>query len=381
LPGFATEVPETSPSIGRLTAFAGLRSVRSMPTPGAQPVSRGARAVLSITLGMLTIMASDSGRAQTTTQAGTVAIEKVSCLNLPNCYKLSNGEVEVVVTTDIGPRVARYGFVGGDNILGELPGSLAEKDRNTWQSWGGHRLWIAPEGQPKSYGPDNSPIAHTVSGNGSTIRLEQPVEPATHIQKAIEVTLDAHGSGVSLRHTLTNRGSKPFELAPWALTVMNPGGTAIIPQEPYESHDTALLPARPMVLWHYTDLADPRFKFGPKFLRLSTDAGKEPPQKIGVGNKQGWVAYARNGLLFVKKAGYQDGRHYPDFGCNFEVYTAGNFMEVESLGSLQNLAPGQHAEHVEHWTLTRDVKIGAGDTDAQVETALKPALATGAGAR
>jgi hypothetical protein len=318
------------------------------------------------------LMAHDTGIAQGAQgkAAGGVSIEKVTCLSLPNCYKLSNGQAEVVVTTDIGPRVMRYALSGGENILGELPGSMAEKDKNTWQSWGGHRLWIAPEGRPKSYGPDNSPIAHTVSG--STIHLEQPVEPGTHIQKAIDVTLDATGSGVTLRHTLTNRGTKPFELAPWALTVMNPGGTAIIPQEPYQSHDTALLPARPIVLWHYTDLADSRFKIGPKFLRLSTDAGKEPPQKIGAGNKQGWVAYSRNGLLFLKKAAYQEGKPYPDFGCNFEVYTAGNFMEVESLGSLSTLAPGQSATHTEQWTLARDVRIGPGDAESQIETALKP---------
>jgi hypothetical protein len=338
-----------------------------MHSAGAQRFRRGAGAGLLVTL----MAASDSFSVQGAPgQAPAVSIQQVTCINLPNCYKLANGQVEVVVTTDIGPRVVRYGFVGGENILGELPGSTAATDKNTWQSWGGHRLWIAPEGQPKSYGPDNSPIAHTVTGG--TIRLEQPVEPGTHIQKIIEVTLDATGTGVTLRHTLTNRGQKPFELAPWALTVMNPGGTAIIPQEPYASHDTALLPARPIVLWHYTDLADARFRIGPKFIRLSTDAGKEPPQKIGVGNKQGWVAYARNGLLFLKKTSYQDGKSYPDFGCNFEVYTAGNFMEVESLGYLQTLAPGQSAQHVEHWMLARDVTIGPTDTESQVDAALKP---------
>jgi len=351
-----------------------------MQSAWAQRASGGVGVIL-----MVMLMAGDTGKVQAShahARAGTqaaagagksaVSVEKVTCLNLPNCYKLSNGHIEVIVTTDIGPRVMRYGFVGGENILGEVPGSMAAKDKNTWQSWGGHRLWIAPEGRPKSYGPDNSPINHVV--NGSSIRLEQPVEPGTGIQKAITVTLAATGSGVTVRHTLTNRGQKAFELAPWALTVMSPGGTAVIPQEPYESHDTALLPARPVVLWHYSDLSDSRFKLGPKFLRLSTDASKEPPQKIGVGNKQGWVAYARNGLLFVKKIAYQEGKPYPDYGCNFEVYTAGNFMEVESLGVLQTLAPGQSAEHIERWTLSRDVKIGAGESETQVEAALKPAL-------
>ncbi len=52
---------------------------------------------------------------------------------------------------------------------------------------------------------------------------------------------------------------------------MAPGGRAIYPQEPYISHTEYLLPARPMVLWHYTDLSDPRFQLGDRFLRLSTD--------------------------------------------------------------------------------------------------------------
>jgi hypothetical protein len=339
-----------------------------MQSAWARHGSRGATAI-AMAIATLTIIAAGAGRTQSAAQAAAVSVEKVSCVNLPNCYKLSNGQVEVVVTTDIGPRVMRYALVGGENILGELPGSLAEKDKNTWQSWGGHRLWIAPEGQPKSYGPDNSPIKHTISG--STITLEQPVEPGTRIQKTMAVTLDTSGSGVTVKHTLTNRGQKPFELAPWALTVMNPGGTAIIPQEPYASHDAALLPARPIVLWHYTDLSDPRFKIGPRLLRLSTDASKTPPEKIGVGNKQGWVAYLRNSSLFVKQTTYQQGKRYPDYGCNFEVYTAGNFMEVESLGFLQTLAPGQSADHAEHWQLTRDVKITPSDTESQIETAIR----------
>src|SRR5262245_22294020 len=116
-----------------------------MKSAGAQRLWRGAGAGL-----MVIFMAGDTGSAQSTqsAQAAPVTVEKVTCINLPNCYKLANGEVEVVVTTDIGPRVMRYGLVGGDNILGEVPGSMAEKDKNTWQSWGGHRLWIAPEGQP-----------------------------------------------------------------------------------------------------------------------------------------------------------------------------------------------------------------------------------------
>lgn len=293
-----------------------------------------------------------------------VKVEKVTCLTLANCYKLSNGTVEVVVTTDIGPRVLRYAFVGGENILGEVKGSLAEKDKQTWQAWGGHRVWIAPEGQPKSYGPDNSPITYSQMGPNA-VRLEQPVEPGTGIQKSMTVTLDATGSGVTVVNTLTNRNQKPYELSVWALTIMNPiGGTAIIPQEPYASHDNALLPARPLVMWSYTNLADPRWAIGPKYIRLSVDPANKESQKIGVGNKVGWAAFARNGLLFIKRMPpYGDSETYPDYGSSVEIYTAADFLEVESLGPMRTLKPGESAEHTERWSLHRDVHIGKSEKE------------------
>lgn len=290
-----------------------------------------------------------------------VKVEKVSCLNLSNCLKLSNGEVEVVVTTDIGPRVIRYAFVGGENILGEIGGKPGVKE---WQAWGGHRVWIGPEGQPRSYGPDNDPIKHEAVGPRG-IRLVQPVEAGTGIEKEMVVTLDDKGSGVTVLHRLTNRGKAPFELAPWALTIMNGGGTAIIPQEPYETHEKALLPARALVLWHYSDLSDARFKIGPKYIRLSTDAAMKEPQKVGIMNKQGWAAYARQGTVFIKRYPWKEHAAYPDYGCNTEVYTAAAFIEVETLGPVTTLAPGATAEHTERWSLHKDVTLGATEADVQ----------------
>lgn len=52
---------------------------------------------------------------------GKKVLEKLTYLGLPNCYKLSNDVIELIVTTAIGPRVLRYGFFGEENILGEIP--------------------------------------------------------------------------------------------------------------------------------------------------------------------------------------------------------------------------------------------------------------------
>jgi hypothetical protein len=301
--------------------------------------------------------------------AAQVKIEKVACLGQPNCQRLSNGSVEVVVTTDVGPRIARYALAGGQNILGELPEAVTKTALGDWKAWGGHRLWHAPEGNPRSYAPDNAPVRFEAV-DGETVRLIQPVEAGTGIQKTMTVKLDASGTGVTVTHALANGNLWDVELAPWALTIMRGGGTAIVPQEPYGSHDDNLLPVRPMVLWAYTDLSDPRFTIGPRYLRLRSDAARTEPQKIGVGNRQGWAAYQLDRTVFLKRFAYKASHTYPDHGSNVEVYTAGPFIELETLGPLVRLGPGEVAEHVEEWQLFGNVDLGT--TEASIDAALSP---------
>ena len=250
-------------------------------------------------------------------------MEKVAWHNLPNCLKLSNGDAELIVTTDIGPRIVHYALAKGENILGGSPGVLDKP--NQWQLWAGHRIWIAPEHPVRSYGPDNGPIGHMPEGPRG-VKLMQPVEPTTHVQKELVVTLDERGPGVTVEHRLTNRGTTPTQLATWGLTIMNGNGTAILPHEPFKRHEDEFLPARPLVLWHYTDLSDPRWQHGPRFLRLTGDASKSTPQKVGIMNKVGWAAYARQGLLFVKRIPYDPTAAYTDHGSNTEVYTEAELL-------------------------------------------------------
>ena len=285
-----------------------------------------------------------------------VRMEKVTYLDHPNCYRLSNGTVEVVVTTDVGPRIIRYAFIGQDNILGEFPDLKVTTELGEWKPYGGHRLWAAPEAMPRTYSPDSSRIEYKIEGE-NTIRLIQPIEPKTGLQKEMAVSLDREGSRVRIHHRITNRNLWGIELAPWAITIFREGVT-ILPQEPYQSHDTALLPARPLVLWSYTDLGDPRFKIGKKFILLKPEPGMREPQKIGIANKQGWAGYLKNKTLFVKRSEYKEGAAYPDYGSSTETYTAEAFMEIETLGPMERLEPNGFAEHVESWSLFKNVEIG-----------------------
>jgi hypothetical protein len=135
---------------------------------------------------------------------------------------------------------------------------------------------------------------------------------------------------------------------------MRGGGEALIPNEPFAEYGAeTLLPVRNLSLWSYTDLSDSRWRFDKDFIRLAVDAKKHEPQKIGVLNKQGWAVYQFENIEFVKRFGFIENAVYPDMNSNTELYTAGDFIEVESLSPLRKIAPGESLEHIERWELHR----------------------------
>lgn len=295
----------------------------------------------------------------------TVVMEKVSYAGWPNCIRLANQGIELIATTNVGPRIIRFGFIGGKNIFRETP-DAGKTGGDVWRNYGGHRLWHAPEIKPRSYAPDNDPIEHR--WDGTTLNLVQPTEAPTGIQKEIEVTLDPGRNCVTVRHQLANKNLWPVELAPWALTVMQGPGRAIFPQEP---PSTGLLPVRPVGIWGYTNMADSRWTWGAKYIQLRCDPALPTPQKFGAGETQGWGAYCRDGQVFLKRFPFDSAATYPDYGCNVECYTRGEMLELESLGPLTRLLPGAAIEHVERWYLH---KAQVGDSDEQIEAALAPLL-------
>lgn len=297
-----------------------------------------------------------------------VIIEKVSRWGWENNIRMTNGTLEVIATTDVGPRVLHLSLVGERNIFRILEEECGRSGGDEWHIFGGHRLWHAPEANPRSYCPDNHPVRFVPTAQGGV--FSQSVEPLTGIEKEMEIILDLEGNHLTVLHRLTNRGVWPVELAPWALSVMEQGGIAIIPQEPYQSWSENLLPVRPLVLWGYTDMSDPRWRWGRKYVTLRQDPRSTSPNKAGFGNSLGWGAYLFEGYLFVKYAPRLPGMSYPDMGSSFEVYTDHRFLELETLGPLVRLAPQETVEHKEDWFLFKGVFCE--DSDESIDTFVKP---------
>jgi len=278
-------------------------------------------------------------------------LEEVSYRGWPHCLKLSNGPLEMIITLDVGPRIIRLGIEGKPNLFHEFPEQAGQRSGTEWMSFGGHRLWHAPEVYPRTYAPDFDPVEY--QWKDDVLTLTSRAEPSTGLSKKIVVSFDR--GRVHLRHHLINHNPWTIEVAPWCLSVMTPGGVAVVPQEDYFPHPDVLRPARPLILWHFTKMNDPRFVWGDSFIQLHGDRQAVGKQKFGVTNTKGWAAYFVDGHLFMKSVAFQKEARYPDLGRNCEFYTEPDFLEVETLGPLTKLEPEGEAVHEEFWRVWNDL--------------------------
>jgi hypothetical protein len=195
------------------------------------------------------------------------------------------------------------------------------------------------------------------------VRVTQPVEAATGIEKEIDIKLFDGETRVQLTHRLRNHNLWAVELSPWSLSVMAGGGRAVVPLPARGEHPKDLLPTGLIVIWPYVDMRDERWMWGREFVLLRQTVGASP-QKIGSG-PEGWLAYANHGNLFVKTYNPMPGAAYPDFGSAVEVFTNEAMLELETLGPVTKLEPGAVVEHVENWYLFRDVPEPQNDDEVK----------------
>lgn len=264
---------------------------------------------------------------------------------------LENEHLRLEYLLGAGPRLVRLFLSGsGENLLAEAPEMHWETPHGRYYLRGGHRLWHAPEAADRTYVPDDQGLQVEALPGG--VRLSRPPEAPTGIAKSIEARLHADRPGLTLVHRLQNCGAWAVELAPWAITQLPLGGWALLPQAQGPADRDGLQPNRRLALWPYTRLSDPRLRLDDDLLLVRASPDPQP-LKLGLFTPPGWLAYLRAGMLFIKRFSALEWKTYPDMGCNAEVYCRDRFIELESLGPLERLEPGETAEHIETWEIQR----------------------------
>ncbi|MBX3029756.1 MAG: hypothetical protein KF809_06325 [Chloroflexi bacterium] len=267
------------------------------------------------------------------------------------CLAIDAGGPRVVATIDAGPRVLSLTLPDGtgDGLLLLTPDlTLDVPGQGTYRLIGGHRLWAAPEDPTRTYLPDDVPVE--VAQEPGSVRLSHP-EAATGIRRTIVVTPTP--DSIVLDHELRNEGTAPIRTAPWAITMCAPDGEAWLPRSEapldaggYQANGT-------LVLWPYTRFSDPRLALDDPIIRVLGIPGSEGRVKVGLQGRVGWGAYRRAEALFVKRTAWVEGVAYPDMDASLQCYSCGDFVEVETLGPMVDLAPGAAVTHRETWSLHR----------------------------
>lgn len=272
-----------------------------------------------------------------------------SCF-LGRTLELSNGKIVVGVTLDVGPRIIKLQKPDGENLMFEDVDDNVNKDVSavygegkTWHIYGGHRIWLSPESL-ETYYPDNAPVVSELKPNGAV--FTPPAWTERGVQPLLDLEFTSDGA-LEVRMRVKNISDVTKKLCVWGLTVMKCGGTLTLP---LSTSDTGFLANRNLVLWHYTDIRDPRLTIANDRIVLTGSTEAESPLKIGTYLDEIRAFYRYGDTLFTKECISKPGE-YPDFTCNFETYTSEFIHECETLSRAEEVAPGEEIVHTEKWRL------------------------------
>jgi hypothetical protein len=306
-------------------------------------------------------------------------IERIHYRGWPEAYRCALGPVELVVVTSIGPRILSLRLEGGENVLYEDETGFGV---GAWRLYGGHRFVTAPENSG-TYTPDNRPCEAQASHG--RLQIRQPPD-AEGLQKTLTIGPGLSGSGFEIVHGIANRNRRVWHGALWACTCVKPDGRVVISRPspvdspPHRLDVTGACASDPQELG--TPVGNVRFVADSQGACYWTVAGCDyagptspqwgwtngqfvvrPPLargKVGLLSSEGCLALVRPDLTFVIRAtDVHPHLQHPHGGCNVEVYTSSQYLEMETLGPLNSLAPGQETVHRQQWQILPSARVHA----------------------
>lgn len=248
-------------------------------------------------------------------------------------WRCTAGRLELIVVTSFGPRILSLRFEGGPNLLYN---DTTDFRVGAWRLYGGHRFTVAPESEA-SYLPDNAPCDVRIEDDRMVIRAPSP----DRLGRSLEIQATPDRPGFVLRHSLRNLGSDPWHGAVWAVTCVPATGKFVVSQT-----------SRPPRFWtvsgqRYADASSRQWRNVDGWFLIEPTGEKG---KVGLNCPDSLLAWLGPHGTFVIQGPARDARAtYPDDGCNVEVFTCADYLELETLGPLTTLLPGAELVHEEHW--------------------------------
>jgi hypothetical protein len=235
-----------------------------------------------------------------------------------------------------GGRITTYSL-GGENIL------LKDK---------GFQLDIGPE--PRKL-PAHAAIwsgAYAATQGKGSIRLTSEIDPALGIRVVKEVGIDPSNGALEIVGKMRNESGREVSYCFWDRTLVEGGGWCLLPTNPKSKFPAKwVLGKRTSTTpWEYDGQAPshPDMKLLDGVLVVKTGG---PEQKVGTDTMDGWIAYARGKLLFVKYFPCYPAGKYTDNGLSLAHYFREGFSELEPISPEVTLRAGQEYVFPQAWAL------------------------------
>jgi len=153
-------------------------------------------------------------------------VERVSYKGWQDCYRLSNGTVEVVVVPSVA-RIMHYGFVGEPSVLWINPATEgAPVKPGEWPNHGGDKAWVWPQdewgmrvgrGWPPPSATDQVPHQVEII-KGNIVRLTSPLVAGYGVRIVRDIRLEPSGTRVHILTRLEKmRDGADFPVAAWVV--------------------------------------------------------------------------------------------------------------------------------------------------------------------
>jgi len=280
-------------------------------------------------------------------------VEKITWRGWPDCYRIKNKQCEVIIGASCGGRVLSFSL-NGKNIIFENV-SQNGKTLNDWRI-----KPFDPDGGRFDYGPERTTQStHSLTWMGAwsaeiiddyTVRLTSAADTTLGMLSIREFRLHADSAVLMIKQTGTNITNYPLVRHFWGRTLVKPGGILVLPVQPRSRFEHGW----GRYLWNpdrieSPDSTDERIKIDHKTFRFHAVG---PTLKGGTDADDGWMAYAVNGLLFIKRFIVYKGQDYSGSDRMTGIfYSNGTFTEIEPCSPTYIIQPNSSVSFLERWEL------------------------------
>ncbi len=201
----------------------------------------------------------------------------------------------------------------------------------------GSTFWTSPQKEwnwPPVPEYDKQP--YTVEVKGASLVMKSNVSPRLKYSITKEFVPDAKENAIIINYTITNESDETRKVAPWEVTRVQNGDGLIF----FDADVNNITPA---------GLMDFKEEYGAAWYQPDVT---NQNRKINADGK-GWLAYATNGLLLVKKFQDLEPSQPAPNEAEIQVYVNRGkaHIELESQGAYTTLEPGKSLTWTVRWYL------------------------------